>query len=152
MKRYAFSCFQQWLMPKRRCCSLSSPHTCGHHQEKVSDRFRNTVWQPSLFSKETLLSHLHSSGALAWWIVAELYLWTRFTSDRATTLYKMAVFLAMEWTLSDINVFVLSLHFLSSGLKARKWKWIDQPSSTGGLWSEFKPRRGSYRPLALTKK
>lgn len=48
-------------------------------------------WQPSLFSKESTLSLLHSSRAhgSAWWIMLSVSSKTRLILDRYTTLYKM---------------------------------------------------------------
>lgn len=50
-------------------------------------------WQPSLFSKESTLSLLHSSRASpsAWWIMSCVSSKTRLIPDRYTTLYKMVL-------------------------------------------------------------
>lgn len=50
-------------------------------------------WQPSLFSKESTLSLLHSSRASpsAWWIMSSVSSKTRLVPDRYTTLYTMVL-------------------------------------------------------------
>lgn len=53
----------------------------------------SALWQPSLFSKESMLSLLHSSRASpsAWWIMSSVSSKTRLIPDRYTTLYKMVL-------------------------------------------------------------
>lgn len=75
-------------------------HTCGLFQpwkKALIDPKRHSIhsaqWQPSLFSKESTLSLLHSSRASpsAWWIMSSVSSETRLIPDRYTTLYKMVL-------------------------------------------------------------
>lgn len=78
----------------------ASHHTCGLYskgEKALIDPKRHSIhsarWQPSLFSKESTLSLLHSSRASppAWWIMSSVSSKTRLIPDRYTTLYKMVL-------------------------------------------------------------